>query len=306
MQARLSKALAERTQPRGHQDAWHYADIVCGGFPCQDISNAGRRAGIAGERSGLWGWLCGAICLVRPLYALVENVAALLHNGMDTVCGDLAEIGYDAEWNCISAADVGAPHLRERIWILAYPKCAERRPFSEPCGANRIELLPQGKESSVRLGGSNAHVAHAVSGEGTRLGQYGGQVLSEQETVRPGGRSSSLADSESQRCGEARPDCERPEERIASSRDVSDPDAERLSQLNGSGNGGSPFRGIITGSEFERILAEDRTEQWFVEPDVGRVADGIPNRAHRLRGLGNAVVPEIPYILGKAIRKYLP
>ena len=93
-------------------------EIVCGGFPCQDISTAGKGAGLAGERSGLWREMLRTIRLVRPRYAIVENVAALLGRGMGTVLGDMAEIGYDAEWGCISAADVGAPHLRRRIWII--------------------------------------------------------------------------------------------------------------------------------------------------------------------------------------------
>jgi hypothetical protein len=79
------------------------ADVICGGFPCQDISVAGAGAGLAGERSGLWRELLRAIRVVRPHYAIVENVAALLGRGMGTVLGDLAEIGHDAEWHCIPA-----------------------------------------------------------------------------------------------------------------------------------------------------------------------------------------------------------
>lgn len=96
-------------------------DVVCGGFPCQDISNAGRRAGIDGERSGLWSAFHRIICELRPPIVLVENVAALLVRGMGRVLGDLAESGYDAEWDCIPAAAVGAPHIRERVYIVAYP-----------------------------------------------------------------------------------------------------------------------------------------------------------------------------------------
>ena len=115
------EALAENTNSDGHNEDWHRADIICGGFPCTDISNAGRRAGITGEFSGLWRWLCGAIRLVRPKYAVRENVAALLGRGMARVQGDLAEVGYDAEWDCIPAGGIGAPHYRDRTWILAYP-----------------------------------------------------------------------------------------------------------------------------------------------------------------------------------------
>jgi DNA (cytosine-5)-methyltransferase 1 len=96
-------------------------DIICGGFPCQDISNAGRRVGIDGERSGLWVEMLRIIGELRPPFVCVENVAALLGRGMGRVLGDLAEIGYDAEWDCFRANEFGAPHPRERIFILAYP-----------------------------------------------------------------------------------------------------------------------------------------------------------------------------------------
>lgn len=107
---------------------------LSGGFPCQDISNSGKRAGITGERSGLWKQMYRLIqestdCYGRFDFILVENVAALLGRGLDTVLIDLAQAGYDAEWTCIRASDFGAPHLRERVFIVAYPYYA--RPSSE-------------------------------------------------------------------------------------------------------------------------------------------------------------------------------
>ena len=96
-------------------------DVIVGGFPCQDISLAGKGAGIDGERSGLWACYADAIRTLRPRGVLVENVAALLYRGIDRVLGDLAACGYDAEWDCIPAAAVGAPHLRDRLFIVAYP-----------------------------------------------------------------------------------------------------------------------------------------------------------------------------------------
>jgi DNA (cytosine-5)-methyltransferase 1 len=99
--------------------------IIAGGFPCQDISVAGKGAGLAGSRSGLWFEYARLIGELRPKYAIMENVGALSFRGLDAVLGSLAEIGYDAEWQDIRASDVGAPHRRERIWIVAYPK---RRP----------------------------------------------------------------------------------------------------------------------------------------------------------------------------------
>lgn len=97
-------------------------DVICGGFPCQDISSAGQRAGIDGQRSGLWGEIARLVGELRPRYVIVENVARLLADGMGRVLGDLSALGYDAEWEVISASGVGAPHLRDRVWIVAYPQ----------------------------------------------------------------------------------------------------------------------------------------------------------------------------------------
>lgn len=97
-------------------------DAICGGFPCQDISWAGRQgAGIDGDRSGLWSEYARLIGELRPQYAIVENVTALLARGMGRVLGDLATLRYDAEWHCIPASVVGLPHERDRVWIVAYP-----------------------------------------------------------------------------------------------------------------------------------------------------------------------------------------
>lgn len=96
------------------------ADVICGGFPCQDVSRAGKRAGISGIHSGLYRELVRAIRVVRPKFAVLENVAALLGDGMGEVCGDLAESGYNLEWDCVPACAIGAPHQRDRIWIVAH------------------------------------------------------------------------------------------------------------------------------------------------------------------------------------------
>jgi len=93
------------------------ADLWTAGFPCQDISNAGRCTGISGERSGLWRELVQAVRLVRPKRLLLENVAALLVRGMGTVLGDVAESGHDAEWDCLPACAFGARHIRDRVFI---------------------------------------------------------------------------------------------------------------------------------------------------------------------------------------------
>jgi len=104
-----------------------FPDVICGGFPCQDISVAGKGAGLAGERSGLWSEYARLIGEIRPQYVIVENVAALLGRGLGRVLGDLAALGYDAEWHCISASEVGAPHRRDRVWIIATDAGSRRR-----------------------------------------------------------------------------------------------------------------------------------------------------------------------------------
>ena len=96
-------------------------DVICGGFPCQDVSNAGTRSGLEGARSGLWSEIVRLVRDIRPRYVLVENVSALLSRGFGRVVGDLAALGYDAEWHCIPASYLGAEHNRDRVWIIAYP-----------------------------------------------------------------------------------------------------------------------------------------------------------------------------------------
>ena len=96
-------------------------DILCGGFPCQDISLAGKGEGINGKKSGLWWEMHRIISELRPRIAIMENVPAITFRGLDTVLGSLSEIGYDAEWTIISAAQFGAPHVRKRWFCVAYP-----------------------------------------------------------------------------------------------------------------------------------------------------------------------------------------
>lgn len=96
------------------------ADVVCGGFPCQDISSAGNGAGLSGERSGLWSEMRRIISEVAPRIVFVENSPMLTLRGLGIVLGELAEMGYDAEWGVLGACDAGAPHQRERIWIMGH------------------------------------------------------------------------------------------------------------------------------------------------------------------------------------------
>jgi len=131
------------------------ADIVCGGFPCQDISHAGKQAGIKeGTRSGLFYELMRVIRLVQPRYVVLENVAAILANGLDTVLGELAKAGFDAEWACIPASAVGACHQRDRWWLVAYSNHAGvEAPWSKQLAARAQQHgeLDAANTSSQRL-----------------------------------------------------------------------------------------------------------------------------------------------------------
>lgn len=128
-------------------------DVVSGGFPCQDISAAGKGAGIDGAKSGLWSAMARIIREVQPRYVYVENSPMLASRGLGRVLGDLAEMGFHAEWGCVSAFNTGAPHGRDRMWILAYSmrigqcespgigQCSHHQErSSEACSAERREV----------------------------------------------------------------------------------------------------------------------------------------------------------------------
>ncbi len=235
-------------------------DVLCGGFPCQDISNAGNRAGIDGERSGLWSEYVRIIRLVRPRYVIVENVAALLGRGMGRVLGDLSESGYDAEWDVISAAAVGAPHLRERVWIIAYPESDLRRAsrHDRPVAFN-------GSGSLLADSENDRQPRRRIARSGRNGSQDGGQVgYAEREQNHHVGA-----------------DCERGRVALEPYRETS------------LGNDGQANPNSLDGSGW-----------WAVEPELGRVAHGIPDRVHRLKGLGNAIVPQIATWLGNQILNY--
>lgn len=162
-------------------------DVVVGGFPCQDVSVAGRRAGLAGERSGLWFEFLRVVCAIRPRWVVVENVRGLLtsHAKRDfgTVLGGLAGGGYDAEWDCLPACAFGAPHTRERLFIIAYPtgRRFERDVFDVV--AQKVQYL-----SSQTLGTWNG-ISHPQSHIQKLMGQPGHSVLadgvSSEVAIRP-------------------------------------------------------------------------------------------------------------------------
>jgi len=141
-------------------------DLITGGFPCQDISVAGKGAGIDGDRSGLWSELCRVISEVRPRYALIENVPMLIHRGLERVLCDLTEIGYDAEWQVIGADDVGARHKRKRIWIVAHAD-SDGTKRDQPSNGQRSGIMENGDTSRETM----AHTQHAGRPETEIAGQ---------------------------------------------------------------------------------------------------------------------------------------
>lgn len=199
-------------------------DVICGGFPCQDISFAGAGAGITGERSGLWSEYARVIGLVRPRYVIVENVAALLGRGIGEVLGDLATLGYDAEWHCFPASCVGAPQLRDRAWIVAYPN----RDGEHVLAVN------------AEMASSPTSMAHGASSEaGSQEPSHGGRVAQtprQDETPQARGRYGGL-----------------------------------------------------------------REYDWHPEPAVCRVVDGLSADVDAVAALGNAVVPQVAEVIGRAI-----
>ena len=209
-------------------------DVICGGFPCQDISTAGKGAGLAGARSGLWKEYARLVGELRPRFVIVENVAALLSRGIDEVLGDLAALGYDAEWHCIPASHVGAPHRRDRVWIVAYPDGERQQRVFVGGGAERSgTITSQGPMDAVDASGSRS---------------------------------------------------------CARLSDVAYPGRESAQ--------------VPTERQLAAVKIPQRNSWWETEPDVGRVAHGVPARLDRLKALGNAVVPQIPEIIGKWIMNY--
>ena len=212
-------------------------DVICGGYPCQPFSTAGKRRGEEDPRH-LWPWVREAISQLRPRYAILENVRGHLSLGGTTVLGEIAAFGYDAEWRVVSAASVGANHRRDRIIIVAYPNDAgsgTSRRGDKSQGAS-CEQERQ-KHSQRRISGCSASMADT---DGKQLGVDWSQV------------------------------------------DVGQTDRSRV---------------------YDRARQEgyDGWKWWETEPDVGRVANGVPNRVDRLRGLGNAVVPQVAEVIGRLV-----
>jgi DNA (cytosine-5)-methyltransferase 1 len=252
-------------------------DLIAGGFPCQPVSAAGRRKGQDDDR-WLWPEFHRIVRVVRPRYVLVENVPGLLSRGMGDVLGDLAEVGYDTEWARIGASDVGAPHRRWRIFIVGYPnsdgrEATDGRRFvsdeKRHCASQVREQVEQSRSSDT------SDVAYPEV-EPVRSGLREGQPA-EIWRRRPGDGSGPPRITICEGCGEDFCEWHR---RHRADCGCSDPWDES------------------DDPDFGWWAADPADDP---ESGVGRVADGIPGRVDRLRGLGNAVVPQVAEHVGRMI-----
>lgn len=253
-------------------------DLVCGGFPCQPVSKAGRRRGTQDER-WLWPEVDRAVRALRPRYVLLENVPGLLAHGMGDVLGDLAACGYDAEWDCIPAAAVGAPHLRDRVWVVAYRQEDTPRSYPHIFRPHRTPTHEDGQGVGFQPGDEQEREPRSVG-----AAQAGTEL--DGDVADPGGgrgpRDGLRAGGDEPRVGGA---------------EMADPNGPSRGAAGGPGqevHGPSPLeRPGRCGSGFG--------DHWAAEPDVGRVAYGVPDRVDRLRALGNAVVPQVAEWIGQRL-----
>jgi DNA (cytosine-5)-methyltransferase 1 len=234
-------------------------DLICGGFPCQDISTAGRGEGIVeGNRSGLWFEYRRIIRELRPRYVFVENVAALLARGLDIVLGDLAESGYDAEWDCIPAAAVGAPHRRDRLFLVAYTNSEYGRTGWQGRSHSSCSRQCVTERALQTLADTNC----------SRQQQQKGCVCHEWGRIGNSGA------------------------------DVSYTAGARLEGWN------QPEAARRTLALIAGCYRAEYAREWEVEPGICRVVDGVPDWAHRIRTLGNAVVPQVAEYVGRLIVEF--
>jgi len=242
--------------------------ILTGGFPCQDLSVAGKQAGIDGERSGLWSEFARIIGDLRPDYTIIENVSALLTGDggrwFDRILRDLAEIGMSCEWHCLCAGksdgtlSAGAPHRRERVWIVAYPTHSERWPR---------QLIEE--PTSERSQGNNE------SGWGCV-----GSDVAHPKSRKDNGRERRDMD-EAEECGR----------RINSTTDACREDGQLGIRTI------EPRLGLLA----PRIASRLSGSRWLPEPRIGRVATGVPDRVNKLKALGNGLVWQIPAAIIESI-----
>ena len=262
-----------------------WVDVISGGFPCQDISAANPNAeGISGKRSGLWSEMFRIISDLRPRYAFIENVPMLSIRGLDRVLSDLAQIGYDAEWQSLSAKEVGAWHKRERLFIVAYAKCLgwqKRATFSEKL--KRKKTPKQFKNSNKKQFRANAREDVAYP----RDNSY--RTKAREKEKKNGIQGKHRKERFSRMSGGTSGNRKNP------SRDLPNPNEERIQGCKETGN----LEESRQETEQFTVRYSEGRDYWAVEPNVGRVANGVSNRVDRLKCLGNAVVPQCARIIGE-------
>jgi DNA (cytosine-5)-methyltransferase 1 len=250
-------------------------DVVSGGFPCQDISAAGKGAGIDGARSGMWGHMARIIGEVRPRYVYVENSPLLTKRGIHRVLGDLAAMGFDARWGVVSAAAVGAPHKRDRIWIVANSTSVIGNEWgTEPKGQQWEAGVADGSNdlADSNSSGCEAQRLRAIgSGEGGQVVICGGEV----------------ADSDNKRVGwwKQQSQSSSSEGNVADSGDIGSRSSPTDRELEGN------QRPTISSLDCEWWDREPGQTSREVESNLGRVAHGVAARVDRLKAIGNGQVP---------------
>ena len=238
-------------------------DVISGGFPCQDISAAGKGAGIDGERSGMWGKMARIIREVRPKYVFVENSPMLTSRGLGRVLGDLAKMGFDARWGVLGAADVGANHQRDRIWIVA--KWDGQFSYIQH---NRIRRWEQQSKSLKKTYGKLANARCELWNEGDT------RKLDTKEEI---GASSTIFDkSSSERCGK---------DQMANTSEI-----RSCSEKTKQGMA-RKFRFAECGMDRNWWQREPEFVPRTTQRDMGGMVDGLAARVDRLKAIGNGQVP---------------
>lgn len=256
-------------------------DVISGGFPCQDISSAGKGAGIEGERSGLWSEMARIIGEVRPRYVFVENSPMLVSRGLTRVISDLAKMGYDAQWARFSASNFGAPHIRDRIWIVAYARCQRGEAGASQTLRSKSEIP---KWTNTNNMGSNISNTQSFGCQKNGL-PFGAK----QEKSMFGINSKDVANTKSIRLEQTR-ECKSSSEKwlAGCGHELSDTNCERCKQVEQRVFSRTQREGTSDPSQHSSFAR--RGEWWAIEPELGRVADGVAHRVDRLKAIGNGQV----------------
>jgi|DEB0MinimDraft_6_1074348.scaffolds.fasta_scaffold10424_2 DNA (cytosine-5)-methyltransferase 1 len=262
-------------------------DIVTGGFPCQPHSLAGKRLASEDSRD-LWGEMHRIICEAQPKWVVAENVPGLLSSESGRYFGrvlrDLAQAGYCVQWFCIPASAVGAWHKRERIWIVA------NKPDSNP---NSLRSPEQKRKQEERP---------KINFTGCK-GELDSTDIQNADSIRRDRRPKEQGDYDSE---DGTRNAHQLEGSSGASRNVSNSNSIRSRQIQQSYRRAAKEQRALHKALQHSINEGIRKWQkgiWATELGVGRVVNGLSNRAHRIKGLGNAVVPQIPFLIGQAIKE---